>query len=195
MHPSAVLLRTVRPAAVCRDLDRLVAVAPTSGRPGAVAPLRRWWAQVERVIRPDVVRLGAGDVVVHERLLRALDRVGVVLATLDGQPPKGAGYPDVDLADAATDLQALVRRRLGDGLRTAGAPLLLASCRGETAFEVPWLLDGLDDERAAAVLAALPRSKRAGYRVVHQTWYRHLTSPVRIPSEPAGRLVGTAAAV
>jgi hypothetical protein len=187
MHPSAMLLRTVRPAAICRDLDRLVAAATSLARTDPVAPLRRWWTQVERIIRPDVVRMGELDPAEHDRLQRALDRVGVVLATLDGQPPTGAGYPDIELADAAMALRALVRRHLGDGLRTAGTPLLLATGRADAAFELPWLLDGLDDERAASVLAALPRSRRAGHRVVHQTWYRHVTSGVRTPFEPAHR--------
>ncbi len=187
MHPSATLVRTVRPAALCRDLDRLVAAAIGLGRTDPVAPVRRWWTQVERIVRHDLVRMGEGDAAEHARLQRALDRIGVVLATLDGQPAKGADYPDIDLADAAMALRALVRRHLGDGLRTAGTPLLLATARAETAFELPWLLDGLDDERAASVLAALPRSRRAGHRVVHQTWYRHVTSGVRTPFEPAHR--------
>jgi hypothetical protein len=193
MHPSATLLRTVRPAAVCRDLDRLVVAANGLARTDPVTSLRRWWTQVERIVRHDLVRMGEGDPVEHERLQRALDRVGVVLATLDGRPPKGAAYPDVELADAAMALRALVRRHLGDGLRTAGSPLLLATGRAESAFELPWLLDGLDDERAASVLAALPRSRRAGHRVVHQTWYRHVTTCVRTPFEPARRARPSAA--
>ena len=193
MHPSASLLRTVRPAAICRDLDRLVVGSAMLGRTDPVAPLRRWWTQVERVLRADVTRLDVADATEHHRLQGAVDRIGIVLATLDGQPPKGAGYPDIDLADAAMELRALVRRHLGDGLRRAGSPLLLATGRIDAAFEVPWLLDGLDDERAATVLAALPRGRRTAHRVVHQTWYRHLTAAVRTPVDPANRVVARAA--
>jgi hypothetical protein len=188
MHPSAALLRTVRNAALCRDLDRLVVAAGDLAVPAEVGSLRRWWSHVERIVRHDVARMSPADPAEHHRLQRALDRVGIVLATLDGQPPKGAGYPDVDLADTAWELRTLVRRHVGDGLRTAGTPLLLGASRGEVGFELPWLLDGLDDERAATVLASLPRATRAGHRMVHLTWYRWLTATVRTPVEHARRL-------
>jgi len=187
MHPSATLLRTVRPAAICRDLDRLVVAATSLGRGDGVVALRRWWTQVARIVRHDVLRMDVADAAEHHRLQRSLDRIGIVLATLDGLPPEGDADADVDLADAAMDLRAQVRRHLGDGLRRAGTPLLLGTGRGESALELPWLLDGLDDDRAASVLAALPRARWAGQRVVHQTWYRLLTAPVRTPFEPAAR--------
>jgi hypothetical protein len=183
MHPSAVLLRTVRPAALCRDLDRLVVAAGDLGTPVDVGPLRRWWTHVARIVGHDLTRLTTEDAAEHQRLQDAFERVASVLATLDGEPPAGRVYPDVDLSAAAMQLRSLVRRRLGDGLRTAGAPLLLGTSRSEVAFEVPWLLDGLDDDRAASVLAALPRATRTAPRLAHATWYRWLTAPVRTPVE------------
>jgi hypothetical protein len=188
MHPSAVLLRTVRTAAICRDLDRLVVAAGDLGIPADVGPLRRWWTQVAQIIRHDLDHMSPGDPAEHHRLHWSLDRVAIVLATLDGQPPQGAGYPDIELARAAVDLRSQVRRHLGDGMRSAGLPLLLGTTHGELAFEVPWLLDGLDDDRAASVLAALPSTSRIGHRMVHVTRYRWLTSPVRVPVDHTRRL-------
>jgi hypothetical protein len=177
----SVVLRTVRPAALCRDIDRLVWAAGDPGTPTDVVFLRRWWTLVGGIVRHDIDGMAPSDAVEHHRLHTALDRIATVLTTLEDD--SSTDPCDRDLLGAAMALRWLVRRHCGDGLCAAGTPLLIGKSAAEIAFEVPWLLDGLEDDWAETVLAALPIATPAGDRLAHIMWYRWITAPVRISLE------------
>ena len=63
---------------------------------------------------------------------------------------------------------AEVERQIGDG-----TPL------GDVAFELPWVLDGLDPAAAATVLRMVPAPVRLLHRVVLRRRYERLAEPIR----------------
>src|SRR4051794_17491277 len=187
-------------AAMRRDAERLPRAVAVAANPDATAALRQWYRRFrstiehhhqreDTIIWPELIRRDPSFAEAQAELVADHHVLDAALAAVDVALADGGDVPGAARQLAGILVDHLAREEAAAFPRLAACftaeewtrverSLLKGTSIGHLAFEIPWVLDGLEEQEIAQLKGEAPLPLRIAYRLVFAPRYVRIAAPV-----------------